>query len=213
MPPIDLRITSPCHEDWQAMTPSESGRHCASCDKTVTDVTGMRGDEARAVLTDVDRRTRAGEQVCLRAHADRQGRLSLPGARRYLLTNGLAAVIAMAFAGCNGDGPAASASRSDPRSGQSEHSTRVPLAESQAENSRKPRENIDLTVEMRANEVDVENRSMGEIAVPDQEERPTLIMGGISPSRPAAPVHQDPPPEPAENALRSNRPVGDLRRA
>ena len=37
-----LSIPTPCHEDWDAMTSREQGRHCASCQKTVVDFTGMR---------------------------------------------------------------------------------------------------------------------------------------------------------------------------
>lgn len=36
-----LRIPEPCHEDWSLMTPSDKGRFCSSCDKTVIDFTVM----------------------------------------------------------------------------------------------------------------------------------------------------------------------------
>lgn len=36
---ITINITEPCHEDWNAMTPKAKGRHCAVCEKTVTDFT------------------------------------------------------------------------------------------------------------------------------------------------------------------------------
>jgi hypothetical protein len=35
--PTTLRIASPCHESWAAMTPTSTGRHCAACQKTVVD--------------------------------------------------------------------------------------------------------------------------------------------------------------------------------
>ena len=36
---ITINIAKPCHEDWNTMTPNAKGRHCAVCEKTVTDFT------------------------------------------------------------------------------------------------------------------------------------------------------------------------------
>ncbi len=36
---IQLNIPTPCHEDWEKMTPCEQGRFCSSCRKTVIDFT------------------------------------------------------------------------------------------------------------------------------------------------------------------------------
>jgi len=95
----DLRIASPCHESWSAMTPNHQGRHCAACDKTVVDVTALAPTAAHDYLRrELPRRIERGEKVCVRAHADRTGRLLRPGVTRRLLTNGLAAVLAMAAA-------------------------------------------------------------------------------------------------------------------
>ena len=102
----DLRIASPCHESWEGMTPDGRGRHCASCAKTVVDVTAMSPGDARAFVADeLPARIGRGDRVCVRAHADARGRLLRPGARRYLLTNGLAAVLAVTMAGCGGESP------------------------------------------------------------------------------------------------------------
>jgi hypothetical protein len=95
----ELRIASPCHEPWDAMTPHGEGRHCAACDKTVVDVTALAPTAARDFLQrELPQRIGRGERVCVRAHADRSGRLLRGGITRRLLTNGLAAVLAMAMA-------------------------------------------------------------------------------------------------------------------
>ncbi|WP_158288503.1 carboxypeptidase-like regulatory domain-containing protein [Mucilaginibacter psychrotolerans] len=36
-----ISIPTPCHEDWQQMSPVAQGRHCQSCCKTVIDFTAM----------------------------------------------------------------------------------------------------------------------------------------------------------------------------
>jgi hypothetical protein len=42
---IQIRIPEPCHETWQTMTPTEQGRFCGSCQKTVVDFTLMTDKE------------------------------------------------------------------------------------------------------------------------------------------------------------------------
>ena len=42
---IRLELPKPCHENWDAMTPTEQGRHCQSCCKTVVDFTMMTDRE------------------------------------------------------------------------------------------------------------------------------------------------------------------------
>jgi hypothetical protein len=36
-----LQINEPCHEDWNLMSPSEQGRYCGMCQKSVVDFTNM----------------------------------------------------------------------------------------------------------------------------------------------------------------------------
>ncbi len=110
----DLRIATPCHENWEAMTAHGQGRHCAACAKTVVDIAAMSPSQARRVLRqELPERIARGERVCVRAPADASGRLKPGRAKRYLLTNGLAAILAMAAYGCStgnqaesGGGPA-----------------------------------------------------------------------------------------------------------
>ncbi len=97
-----MHIPTPCQEDWDQMTPTGAGRQCERCALTVTDLTVMSAPAARAVLAQVQQvhAESATTRVCLRADTDRGGRILLPGITRRLLTNGLAAVLAMTVAGC-----------------------------------------------------------------------------------------------------------------
>lgn len=49
--PIQLRIASPCSEQWNEMPPNDKGRHCAHCQKTVIDFTGMTDAELFAFFS------------------------------------------------------------------------------------------------------------------------------------------------------------------
>lgn len=42
---IQVFIPKPCHENWQAMTPTQQGRYCAACSKQVIDFTMLTDQE------------------------------------------------------------------------------------------------------------------------------------------------------------------------
>jgi len=47
---IIISIPTPCHESWDAMTPTDKGRFCQSCQKTVTDFSNMSDKEIFSFL-------------------------------------------------------------------------------------------------------------------------------------------------------------------
>jgi hypothetical protein len=84
------------------MSPNDQGRHCAVCEKTVVDLTPLTVGERRERLAGISQELRQGKRVCVRGRVDRDG--SLAGSRR-LLTGGMALLLAVTFAGCQGEGP------------------------------------------------------------------------------------------------------------
>jgi len=44
-PELYLHIPTPCHEDWNTMTPVEKGKFCGSCNKEVVDFSLMTDAE------------------------------------------------------------------------------------------------------------------------------------------------------------------------
>jgi len=48
---MKITISTPCHENWEAMTPEEKGRFCAVCSKTVRDFTIATDDEIIEVFS------------------------------------------------------------------------------------------------------------------------------------------------------------------
>jgi hypothetical protein len=70
--PIQIRIPSPCHENWDSMEPSAKGRHCAVCQKTVVDFTTMSDAEVIRYMAT------AGPNVCGRLATDQIDRQFIP---------------------------------------------------------------------------------------------------------------------------------------
>lgn len=64
---MKAQIPTPCHEDWNTMTPNERGRHCLSCQKTVVDFTNKSDAEIRRILL-------SHKEVCARMKLDQMNR-------------------------------------------------------------------------------------------------------------------------------------------
>jgi hypothetical protein len=69
MIPLTIHQPAPCHESWEAMTPTEMGRHCAACHTQVVDFTRMSDEEVVAFV----RHTTPGRR-CGRFREDQVGR-------------------------------------------------------------------------------------------------------------------------------------------
>ena len=52
---IHISIPEPCHEDWAKMTPTQKGRHCASCEKEVTDYTQKTDEQLVKLLSNTSK--------------------------------------------------------------------------------------------------------------------------------------------------------------
>lgn len=73
MEQIHLSIPQPCHENWDAMTPNDRGRHCTACATTVIDFTTMSDAEALLFFTK-EKKT----NTCGRVLADQLNRNIIP---------------------------------------------------------------------------------------------------------------------------------------
>jgi hypothetical protein len=68
MQKITIHIPTPCHESWDAMKPTATGRHCAACAKTVVDFTKKTDAEILRYLA------RASGELCGRVRAEQLAR-------------------------------------------------------------------------------------------------------------------------------------------
>lgn len=87
---IIISVPTPCHESWDAMTPTDKGRFCQNCQKTVTDFSNMSDQQIISYL-----KNRQGE-ICGRFHSEQLSReLAIPANKRK---NALAPIAAMVAA-------------------------------------------------------------------------------------------------------------------
>lgn len=73
MQPIQLSIPTPCHEDWDKMTPNQQGRFCGSCAKTVIDFSVMTDAQMLRYFENLKH-----ENVCGKVYPDQLNRKLQP---------------------------------------------------------------------------------------------------------------------------------------
>lgn len=64
---MKIKISKPCHENWNMMTPEEKGRFCSVCSRTVQDFTDFSDEE---LLNSMN----SDEKVCGRFREDQLGK-------------------------------------------------------------------------------------------------------------------------------------------
>jgi hypothetical protein len=61
LPILDnIRVATPCSQNWAEMTGDDRTRHCAACDKNVYNLSGLTRDEAQALIVEKN------GQLCVR---------------------------------------------------------------------------------------------------------------------------------------------------
>jgi hypothetical protein len=68
----NITIPKPCHENWNAMTPSETGRFCSSCTKNVVDFTTKNATEIQSFFIE-----NQGKSICGRFKNEQLGTFNL----------------------------------------------------------------------------------------------------------------------------------------
>lgn len=76
---LNITIPKPCHEDWNSMTPDQTGRFCSSCTKSVVDFTNKSTEEIQQYFIENN-----GAKVCGRFKNEQINRLAIPISRRVL---------------------------------------------------------------------------------------------------------------------------------
>jgi hypothetical protein len=77
-----ITIPKPCHEDWNAMTPEETGRFCSVCTKGVVDFTNKTTEEIQEYFIQ-----NQGQKVCGRFKNEQVNRLTIPIPKSVLEQN------------------------------------------------------------------------------------------------------------------------------
>lgn len=77
-----ITVPKPCHEDWNIMTPEETGRFCNNCVKSVVDFTSMKTPEINAFIS-----AHEGEKICGRFKKEQVATFSIHIPQRVLRQN------------------------------------------------------------------------------------------------------------------------------
>lgn len=95
--PVSIRIGTPCHEDWDQMTPTDRGKFCGACQKNVTDFTSMTDNEILQFLNE-----HAGASLCGQLRGSQLNRAIVNtrlSGKNYRLNTMLAALMIAGTAG------------------------------------------------------------------------------------------------------------------
>lgn len=93
-----MRVVRPCNESFEAMTPTERGRHCARCDREVVDLRRVPRKRALVVLDEI----RASEgKACARVMATADGTAVFPSDPSPLARWVAPALLAGSLAACS----------------------------------------------------------------------------------------------------------------
>lgn len=76
---LNITIPKPCHEDWNSMTPDQTGRFCSSCTKSVVDFTNKSTEEIQQYFIE-----NSGAKVCGRFKNEQVNRLAIPISKSVL---------------------------------------------------------------------------------------------------------------------------------
>jgi hypothetical protein len=69
---FNITIPKPCHEDWNSMTPEETGRFCSVCTKGVVDFTNKNPEEIQNYFNQ-----NKGQKICGRFKIEQVGRFDI----------------------------------------------------------------------------------------------------------------------------------------
>lgn len=91
---LKITIPKPCHENWEGMTPDETGRFCSLCAKSVVDFTAMPRPEVETYLL-----ANADKKVCGRFNSSQLH--PAPKTKKYFSKMALAGFLLSASATLN----------------------------------------------------------------------------------------------------------------